>query len=331
MMAINKKTANLGYILVSLAALLWGTSFVAVRWGLENKIDPLLFVSLRFITAALIFLPIAILKIPELRKLLMSKPIIMLGLINALGFTFQFVGQNFTTAGNASLFVNFYVLLIPLIAPMFLPEKFSIRIIISAVIGFIGAFMVSTNLDLRAISFSAGTIKGDLITFGAGVTWTLYILLSKKYLVENKEAGLDVFFGTIAWSAIFLLLVYPYLLIVNKPAELITQLTWRTILAIVYLAAVCTVAAFAIYMKGLEKISAGESSIYMLIEVLVAFILEWLLFGTKPELWIIVGVGLVISSVVLISIKRAAYENEKEPMKYTEEKKEKIANNREII
>ena len=167
--------------------------------------------------------------------------------------------------------------------------------------------MVSTNLDLKVISFSGGTLKGDLITFCAGLTWTLYILLSKKYMSNNNEenTGINVFFGTITWSAVFLVLTYPYLFLTEKPAALIAQLTWKTTIAILYLAAICTVTAFALYMKGLERSSAGESSIYMLIEVVVAFFLEWVLFRTKPALWIIVGVCCVVISVILVSVKTA--------------------------
>lgn len=306
------KLVNSGNLLVSAAALLWGTSFVAVRWGLENEIDPIFFVSLRFLVAALLFLPIAIVKISHIKRLLLSPSIILLGFINAVGFAFQFVGQNFTTAGNASLFVNFYVIIVPLIAPLMLPEKYSWRVVISAVIGFIGAFMVSTNLDLKAISFNNGTIKGDLITFGAGLTWTLYILLSKKYMTssEDSDVSVNVFFGTIIWSAFFLVLTYPYLFLTKKPITLISQLTWKTVAAIIYLAAICTVAAFALYMKGLDKSSAGESSIFMLIEVIVAFFLEWLLFDTKPAMWIIIGVCFVVLSVILVSMKSSTQNNE---------------------
>ena len=122
------KLVQSGNLLVAAAALLWGTSFVAVRWGLENEMNPLFFVSLRFLIAALLFLPIAMLKVAGIKRLLLSPSIILLGFINAIGFAFQFIGQKFTTAGNASLFVNFYVILVPLLAPLLLPERYSWRI-----------------------------------------------------------------------------------------------------------------------------------------------------------------------------------------------------------
>lgn len=58
--------------LVAIAAVLWGSSFVAIRWGLEEGIDSIVFASLRFVLTTLLFLPFAIMKIKGLKKLITS-------------------------------------------------------------------------------------------------------------------------------------------------------------------------------------------------------------------------------------------------------------------
>jgi len=304
-MQVNKVHFNFGIILVSIAALLWGTSFVVVRWGLEQNIDPIIFVALRFVLATLIFLPIAAVKVSNLKALLFNKNILLLGTFNATAFAFQFVGQRYTSAGKASLFVNFYVLIVPLLAPFFLEEKLSFNVIISAVLGFFGAFLVSTNLDLTQISFDKGTIKGDLISLSSGMSWVFYIILSKRYLERNKgKSGIAIFFGTIVWTTIILLIAVPVNIFIKRMSiSFIDQFSWKSIVAIVYLAVICTALAFAIYMEGLKHAEAGESSIFMLLEVVVAFILEWIIFGTIPELWSSIGVILIIIAVLMLSFR----------------------------
>jgi len=302
-----KVRLNTGIFLVSLAALLWGTSFVAVRWGLEQDIDPIIFVTLRFLIAALFFTPIALVKISNLRSLLLQKKIIALGFFNAIGFAFQFFGQQFTSAGKASLFVNFYVLIVPLLAPLFLKEKLSITVIFSAILGFVGAFMVSTNLDFNQLSFTKGTIKGDIITLGAGVSWAIYIILSKRYLEsDTKRSGTAVFYGTIVWTSVILSFACPITIIINRSIlnSFAQQFSWRPMVAVIYLAIMCTALAFAIYMEGLKRAEAGESSIFMLIEVIVAFILEWIIFGAKPAFWSTIGVALIVFAVIILSLKQ---------------------------
>lgn len=297
------KVLNSGNLLVSVAALLWGTSFVAIEWGFANStIDPIIFVFLRFIIASLTFLPFALLRFKQLGNLLISKEIILIGLCNALAFLFQFLGQQHTTAGKASLFVNFYAITVPLIAPLILPEKYSWRILISAIFGFSGAFFVTTNLDFSEIT--GGTIKGDLFTLGSGMAWTVYILLSKKFFEKDESrTGTEVFYGTVVWTTVFLSFTLPIALVNKQWNEISTQFNWQSITAILYLAIVCTIVAFAIYMEGLQKSEAGESTIYMLLEVVVAFLLGWILFRTVYETWEIVGVIMIVSALIIVSLK----------------------------
>ena len=305
-----KKQALSGNLLVSIAALLWGTSFVAIEWGFrESDIDPLVYVFLRFSIATLMFLPFAFWKMKRKTSIIGNKAIILIALFNALAFMLQFIGQQYTSAGKASLFVNFYAITVPLIAPLILPEKYSWRVIVSAILGFSGAFFVTTNLDFKNIQ--GGTWKGDLLTLGSGIAWTLYILFSKKLLEKDKQiSGLDAFFGTIVWTTIFLTLVVPLAFINNSIfvsyswGIVIAQLNWKVIVSILYLALVCTVGAFALYMVGLKKAEAGESVIYMFLEVVVAFLLGWVFLKTIPKKWEYVGAAMIVAAIILVSIKR---------------------------
>lgn len=301
---MESKNPVSGSLLVSIAALLWGTSFVVIEWGFENSsIDPLLFVFLRFAIATILFLPIALYKLKGIREMLLSKSIILIGLFNAFAFLFQFLGQQYTTAGKASLFVNFYAIIVPLIAPLILPEKYSWRVIVSTVLGFGGAFLVTTNLDFVSLQ-EGSSLLGDLLTLCSGGAWTLYILASKKYFEKEKKAsGLDVFFGTLIWTAVFLLLGLPFVFINNQWSTIVSQFSWQAIVSIFYLAIVCTIGAFAIYMIGLKKTDAGESVIFMFIEVIVAFMLGWLLLETIPQTWETVGAILIILAIIVISLK----------------------------
>ncbi|MHA1397003.1 MAG: DMT family transporter [Candidatus Heimdallarchaeaceae archaeon] len=305
------KIARSGNFLVSIAALLWGTSFVAIKWGYENSsIEPILFVFLRFSVATLLFLPFSFYFVKEMKKLLLSKQIIILGFFNACSFLLQFLGQPHTTAGKASLFVNFYAITVPILAPLVLPERYSWRVIISSLLGFGGAFFVTTNLDFT--NLRGGTLIGDLFTLGSGGAWTLYILYSKKYLEKQKKiSGIDVFFGTIVWTTVFLLFTIPFAFLNKSWEEIITQFTPYSILAIIYLAVVCTVGAFAIYMVGLKKAEAGESAIFMLLEVVVAFLFEAILLHTIPHLWEIVGAIMIVLAMTITSLKFARLKEEK--------------------
>ena len=262
----------------------------------------MIFVFLRFGIATAVFLPFSFYLIKDKKKLLIRKEIILIGFFNACSFLLQFLGQQYTTAGKASLFVNFYAITVPLLAPLILPEKYTWRVMVGAVLGFVGAFFVTTNLSF--VDFQLGSITGDLLTLGSGSAWTLYILASKKFLEKEKQvSGLDTFFGTIVWTTIFLMLTIPFAFINNTWSTIISEFNWQAIVSVLYLAIICTVAAFAIYMIGLQKVQAGESVIFMFLEVIVAFFLGWILFKTVPEIWEFVGAAMILLAIIVVSIK----------------------------
>jgi drug/metabolite transporter (DMT)-like permease len=84
---------------------------------------------------------------------------------------------------------------------------------------------------------------------------------------------------------------------------IISEFNWQVIVSIIYLATICTVAAFAIYMVGLKQTEAGESVIYMFIEVVVAFLLAWIILDVVPKTWEIVGAIMIVVAVIIVSIK----------------------------
>ncbi len=288
-------------LLIVLAAILWGTSFIAVRWGLEY-ITPVLFVFFRFSLAVIILTPFFLSRIQKIKKLLLKKDVIIIGLINALAFLSQFIGQQNTTAGKASLFVNFYVIIVPIFSPLVLKEKYHWSVLISGVIGVSGVFFISTNLNFSQLS--KGTIMGDLIILLSSLAWTAYIIISKNFLNKNpKHSSFDIFSVTLLWTTLFLLSCLPFVFFQYSIREISLQITFESVLAVCYLSIICTVVAFGLYTYGLKQIEAGPSSILMLIEVLVAFVLEAILFTEIPTIWTITGGILVFFSIVIISIR----------------------------
>lgn len=123
---------------------------------------------------------------------------------------------------------------------------------------------------------------------------------SRKYIVKLLSLPGN---SLVAIAAVFLVLITPFILINKSWSTIIAGFTWKSIGAVVYLVIVCTVVAFALYMDGLKKANAGESSIFMLLEVVIAFLLEWIIFSTVLEMWTAIGAGMSVLAVLIISIK----------------------------
>ncbi len=302
-------------LLVTLSASIWGTSFVVIRWGLEY-IDPLSFVFLRFLVATILLFPLMILKKRSIKQIIKKKEIILIGFFNAISFFFQYLGQDLTTAGKAAIFVNFYVIIVPLIAPFFLNEKRNLNVIIAAIMGIIGVFFVSTNMNLS--SLTNGRFLGDLLTFISTIGWAGYVIASKRYFNDsNKNNPLDVFFGSIFWNSLFLSPSFAYSLFFNAGQPI--RFSFQFLLSLFYLVLFCTIGAFLIYLHALNLGKAGESSIFLLIEIVVAFILEIILSFLLPSIftnvipgkWSIVGIFTIILAIIITTITPSNSKNSK--------------------
>src|SRR5207253_9687588 len=100
-----------GLVSTMFAGLLFGTSVPVIKLGL-NFIPPDTFVTLRFSFSALIVLLLQGRGWVQ-RDLFRSRPIWIIGFINALGYVLQFQGQLITSSSNAALIISTAALMIP--------------------------------------------------------------------------------------------------------------------------------------------------------------------------------------------------------------------------
>ena len=115
-------------LLMLLTAMIWGSSFVAQRLGMD-AIGPFLYTGLRFALATVVLLPLVVLlsrraggKAPQPinRGLLLGGTV--MGLALALGINLQQVGLLFTSVTNSGFITGLYVIVVPLLG-LFLGHK----------------------------------------------------------------------------------------------------------------------------------------------------------------------------------------------------------------
>ena len=147
----NKKDAIL---LTIIASSLWGTSFPAIKIGLQFM-DAYTFVFLRFFIAALILLLLGL----SSRKLVFNfnkRLVLFLGCINGIAYLLQYIGMSFTSASKSSLLVNLTVVWVALLSPLLMKEEIGRKQISGIVLSLLGIIFVTTNLDFQ--SFGNGNI-----------------------------------------------------------------------------------------------------------------------------------------------------------------------------
>jgi len=279
-------------IMTLIAAFIWGTSFVVIRWGLLF-ISPMKFVFLRFLIAFIIFMLLSkfYFNARNFSKILFDRLILIAGIFNALGYIFQFIGQAYTYATNASLLVNLSSVFVAIIAHFLLGEKLTIFRASAIFLAFIGTLLLIT--ELSSTTLFQRTFIGDLICLLSGLSWAFYIVLSKKiaYKEINEVLLLAVwFFYVVIFSAPFALL------------ESSSNISFRALVAVLYTSIFCTAIAFLLWFKGLKILEAVTSSVYFLIEIVISAILEAIIFGLSFSIIKIIGAVLICVGIVLIDV-----------------------------
>ena len=277
--------------LTILASILWGTSFPAIKIGL-NYIDPINFVFLRFLIASIVMF-VAVLAIKKFEfKMYNKKLLVFLGITNGVAYLLQYIGMNYTSATKASLFVNLSAIWVVLISAVTIGEYFGKNKTLGIISGVIGLFLVTTNLNLEMLS--GGQLLGDLILIFAGIVWAFFIVYNK--ILVNNDKGL---IQSIIWILpITLLPTIPFVLLSPNNILFIPIEGW---IAIFYTAVFCWVIPYYLWLEGLKHISASTSTILLLTEILVATTISVIFLEEIITLTTGIGAIFIIAALIIVS------------------------------
>ncbi len=175
----DQKILYMGLIL--LVTFFWGITFPLIKFALEY-ISPVVFLALRFSVSAVMLVPF-IFKSGRLMDRRMARIGMTAGVFLFLGYYFQTVGLDFTTAANSGIITGIYVVILPLISYAYLKLKVSRLDVIASVIAFAGLFIMSAS----SLALRSSTVEfGDILTVICGIAYALQIAYVSKY-----SGGLD--------------------------------------------------------------------------------------------------------------------------------------------
>jgi drug/metabolite transporter (DMT)-like permease len=285
----NQKTTAL--ILTILAGVLWGTSFPAIKIGLQ-QLDAYTFVFLRFLVASLVMLA----ALAAVRKVNFRLPrkrlILLLGIVNGVAYLMQYAGMEFTSAAKASLLVNLSIIWVAILSPFLLKEHLGWKKAIGVTVSLLGVFFMTTNLSFS--SLEQGTIVGDVLVIGAGIAWAVFILYSKPLATDGKNR-----LQSMTLLLLFTLMsLLPAFLFSAGSIASVGAIGW---LMIFYTAVFCWVVPYYLWMKGLEHLSPVTSAVVLLTEIIVAVTVATLFLGEAFTFISGIGAILIVVAIIMVS------------------------------
>jgi drug/metabolite transporter (DMT)-like permease len=221
-------------------------------------------------------------------------PVITLGLIGITSYNLLFMyGLRLTSASHSALFISMSPLFAAVLQAAAGQERISRSMVAGLVLASLGAYLIIRSRH-GAVSFSSGTLRGDLMTICASVLWALYTM--KARLLLAKYSPIKVTAYSVAAGAVLLL---PFSI-----GELARQ-SWSTVsagswAALAFAAFIGGSIAYALWYEGVRRIGVTRTIVYHYLVPLVAVIFAALFLGEQITLLTILGGAAILSGVALV-------------------------------
>ncbi len=282
------------FIAVGLVSFLWGTTWLASRFGVKY-VPALQFAAIRQSIAGLAFIFFFLVKGTKWPRGKEWITIFVLGFLNFFlsnGLTTW--GVQYISAGLGAIIGAIFPLWLVILGPLAGTSKFPARkATIGLLLGFGGVCVVF--YDHLEDFFKADFRFGIFVSLIATLSWALGTLYTKERTQEFNpyfSIGLQMFI-----SGITLYLVSSFTGITIP----IQQIPWQSWAAIGYLVVFGSIVSFLAYLYALQNLPIQQVSIYAYINPVVAVLLGSFLFGERLSIFIAVGGLITLYGVYLVN------------------------------
>lgn len=196
-----------------------------------------------------------------------------------------------TTIVNSSLFNNTSAFFIPLTLWLIYKDTPSVRVVLTALIGFLGC----TFLVGESLSISYDNLAGDAVALLSGVTVALYIIALQKTRAHLSTGTL--MFATSLCTTLFLGL-FCYL-----TDSSFWPLGLRDIVSVLGLAFLVQVCGQGLFAYSLSKVPTAYAGISLFLAPATAAALGWVFYGESLSHFKLFGMALIMVSIFTIKRK----------------------------
>ena len=164
---MNSKIAD-GLLLV--VAIIWGGGFPAVGLAIESGMGPAQLTALRFIVAAVGMVMIFFKVLKSIKKIDVIGGVLA-GIFLFIGFSFQTIGMQYTTASKNAFITSTYVLLVPLLGIIFFKRRLTVTQWTGILLMVLGVSFLSLEKD-----FCMNI--GDILTLICAIGFAVQIVIT---------------------------------------------------------------------------------------------------------------------------------------------------------
>lgn len=239
--------------------------------------------------------------LPQTRRRL-SPRILLIGAVYAATMILFVLSNKLTTSASAIFLQAVSPLYVLLLGPWLLKEKVQLPDLFY--MGALAAGLFSFFVERDPASATAPDPRlGNLLAIASGVFWALTLMGLRWFGRERPEGTgtrgpASVLWGNILAFAVTLPFALP--LRESRPAD------WLTV---AFLGVFQLALAYALLLRGLQRVPALEASLLLLLEPVLNPVWAWLVHGERPGRWSLAGGCLIL----LATAARTWFDVRREP------------------
>ena len=289
--------------LMLLTAMIWGSTFVAQRLGMDH-IGPFLYTGLRFLVGAIAVAPLIWLLRKPARlgtPSRVSKPMLLgslaLGCVLTLGINLQQIGLMFTTVTNSGFITGLYVILVPVFG-LFIGMRTHKGTWAGALLALVGMVLLSVGPGFQVAS-------GDWLQLVGAACWAIHVLMVGA-LASRYDPILVSFVQFMVCAVVSLILA-----LIFEPIHL--PMIQQALPAILYGGVLAVGVAFTLQVVAQKDAITSHAAIILSLEAVFAALAGWLTLGETLSPRGLFGCALMLGGMLLAQLVPIYMERRKKP------------------
>jgi drug/metabolite transporter (DMT)-like permease len=295
------------FLMMMLAIVFWALAFPFIQIGLD-KLSFINLTIMRFFVVCVTFLILIVLKRNWFSKIHKKDipSIFLLGFFGVMVYHFGLnYGEQYITAGAASLIIATSPVYILILATVFLKEKITFFKFLGIILALFGVIIISI-LGKQGEKIQIQTAFAAIAVIIAAIVSAFYTIAGKKML--RRYNGLSLTAYAILFGSIILV---PLSIFNSSLINEVSNMQSETWFAVIFLGVFSTVIGYGIWYMALEIKTASEISVYLYAIPILSTIASYLLFKDAITLFFILGGIFVIIGIVLVNMKQKNSINKK--------------------
>jgi drug/metabolite transporter (DMT)-like permease len=278
-----KRLFGIFFIIISSAS--FGTLAIFGRYAYADGMDIFTMLFLRFTIAASFMTVILILRKEQFPRGRVLAQLIGMGALGYVAGAYLYLEAiKHASAGLVALLLFLYPLFVTILSIIVLKERLTWVKGIALVLALTG-----TALTVRP---EGGELIGILMAISGALVYSVYIIVGTGVMKHVTVVQSSTVIFSSAGAVFGLLMVFNG---VHLPAS---NSGWYTMIGIIL---ICTVIPVVTFLAGLERIGPTNAAMLSALEPVVTVLLAAWLFGERLSPIILLGGGLILSAVILLT------------------------------